>query len=54
MIAEDYHKLLAEIIDIDTEISSIADSRRLLVEINEREAILIKLKEGIVKDIRTC
>ena len=53
MIAEDYHKLLAEIIDIDTEISSIADSRRLLIEINEREAILIKLKEGIVRDIRT-
>ncbi len=54
MLAEDYHKLLAEIIDIDTEISSIADSRRLLVEINEREAILVKLKEGIVKDIRTA
>ena len=47
-------KLIAEIIDIDIEISSIADSRRLLVEINEREAILIKLKEDIVKDIRTC
>ncbi len=53
MIAEEYHKLLAEIIDIDTEISSIADSRRLLVEINEREAVLIKLKEGIVRDILT-
>jgi tRNA U34 5-carboxymethylaminomethyl modifying GTPase MnmE/TrmE len=53
MIAEEYPKLLAEIIDIDTEISSIADSRRLLVEINEREAVLIKLKEGIVRDIRT-
>jgi hypothetical protein len=54
MLAEDYHKLLAEIIDIDTEISSIADSRRLLVEINEREIILVKLKEGIVRDIRTA
>jgi hypothetical protein len=53
MIAKEYHKLLAEIIDIDTEISSIADSRRLLVEINDREAILIKLKEAIVRDIRT-
>ena len=54
MFTEDYHKLLAEIIDINTEISSIADSRRLHVEINEREAILIKLKEGIVKDIRAA
>ncbi len=54
MIVEDYHKLIAEIIDIDTEISSIADSRRLLVEINERESILIKLKESVVRDIRTA
>ena len=52
MIVEDYHKLIDEIVDIDTEVSSIADSRRLLVELSEREAILIKLKEGIVKDIR--
>lgn len=54
MIAEEYHKLFAEIININTEIVSIADSRRLLVEINERETILIKLKEGIVRDIRTA
>jgi hypothetical protein len=52
MIVEDYHKLIDEIVDIDTEVSSIADSRRLLVELSEREAILIKLKESIVKDIR--
>ncbi len=54
MIAEDYHKLIVEIMDINTEISSIADSRRLIVEINEREAILLKLKQSIVKDIRSA
>jgi len=54
MIVEDYHKLIEEIIDIDTEVSSIADSRRLIVELNEREAILIKLQESIVKDIRSA
>ncbi len=52
MIDEDYHKLLTEIVDINIEISSIADSRRLIVELNERESILIKLKENVVKDIR--
>jgi len=52
MIVEDYQKLIDEIVDIDTEISSIADSRRLLIELNEREAILLKLKESIIKDIR--
>jgi type III secretory pathway component EscV len=54
MIVEDYHKLIEEIVDIDTEVSSIADSRRLLVELSEREAILLKLKESIVKDIRSA
>lgn len=54
MIVEDYQKLIDEIMDIDTDVSSIADSRRLLVELSEREAILIKLKESIVKDIRSA
>ena len=52
MIDKKYHKLLNEIVDINIEISSIADSRRLIVELNERESILIKLKENIVRDIR--
>ncbi len=52
MINEDYHKLLTEIIDINIEVTSIADSRRLLVELNERESILLKLKQNILKDIR--
>jgi hypothetical protein len=52
MINEDYHKLLTEIIDINVEVTSIADSRRLLVELNERESILLKLKQNILRDIR--
>ena len=52
MINEDYHKLLTEIIDINIEVTSIADSRRLLAELNERESILFKLKENILRDIR--
>jgi hypothetical protein len=52
MINEDYHKLITEIIDINIEVTSIADSRRLLVELNERESILLKLKQNILKDIR--
>ena len=54
MIDKKYHKLLNEIVDINIEISSIADSRRLIVELNERESILIKLKENVVKDIRVA
>ena len=53
MIIEDYHNIIAEIVEIDTDVNSIADSRRLINEINEREAILLKLKESVRKDIRT-
>ncbi len=52
MINEDYHKLLTEIIDINVDVTSIADSRRLILELNERESILLKLKENILRDIR--
>lgn len=52
MIIEDYHKIIAEIVEIDIEVNSIAESRRLLSEINEREDILLKLKENIRHDIR--
>lgn len=52
MIPEEYHKILCELVDIDTEISSIADSRRLISELNDREEVLIKLKDRLKKDIR--
>jgi hypothetical protein len=52
MIIEDYHNIIGEIVEIDTDANSIAESRRLINEINERESILLKLKENIIKDIR--
>ncbi len=52
MIIEDYHKIIAEVIEIDTDVNSIAESRRLISEINERETILLKLKENVRRDLR--
>ena len=53
MIIDDYHKIIAEVVEIDTDTTSIADSRRLISEINDRETILLKLKENVKRDIRT-
>lgn len=50
---DNYHKLIAEIVDIDIEANSIAESRRLISEINERETILLKLREDVRRDIRS-
>ena len=36
MLVEDYYKIINEVVEIDSEVSSIADSRRLLVEINDK------------------
>ena len=48
-----YYQVLDEIIEINTEADSIAESRRLILEINERETILLKLKEEVRRDIRS-
>ncbi|MTK64190.1 MAG: hypothetical protein F8N15_06675 [Methanobacterium sp.] len=48
-----YYKTIGELIEIDAEANSIAESRRLISEINERESILLKLKEDVRRDIRT-
>jgi 5-bromo-4-chloroindolyl phosphate hydrolysis protein len=48
----EYHRLIAEIIEIDLEADSIADSRRILAELNERELILKELKKSVQKDIK--
>lgn len=53
MNIDDYHKIIAEVVEIDTDTTSIADSRRLISEINDRETILLKLKENVKRDIRT-
>ena len=53
MNVKDYHDILVEIADIDIEVSSIADSRRLLAELNEREEALMQLKKSVIGDMRS-
>jgi len=48
-----YYKVIDEVVDIDVEVNSIAESRRLISEINERETILQKLREDVRRDIRS-
>jgi len=48
----DYYTLIDEISIIDLEADSIADSRRILAELNEREMILKDLKKRIRNDIK--
>lgn len=48
-----YYKTIGELIEIDAEANSIAESRRLISEINERESILLKLREDVRRDIRS-
>ena len=48
-----YYKVIDEVVDIDVEANSIAESRRLISEINERENILLKLREEVRRDIRS-
>ncbi len=52
MKIKDYLKLIQEISDIDLEADSIADSRRILAELNEREMLLNELKKRIRRDIK--
>lgn len=52
MRIKDYHIAIDEISNIDLEADSIADSRRILAELNEREMILKELKKSIRKDIK--
>lgn len=52
MRIKDYHIAIDEISNIDLEADSIADSRRILAELNEREMILKELKKCIRKDIK--
>ena len=48
-----YYKTIGELVEIDAEANSIAESRRLISEINERENILMKLREEVRRDIRS-
>jgi hypothetical protein len=53
MRIKDYNIAIDEISTIDLEADSIADSRRILAELNEREMILKELKKSIRKDIKS-
>lgn len=48
-----YYKTIGELVEINAEANSIAESRRLISEINERENILMKLREEVRRDIRS-
>ncbi len=52
MKIKDYHKIIQEIYDIDLEADSIADSRRILAELTEKEMILKDLKKSVRKDMK--
>lgn len=52
MKVKEYHKIIKEIYNIDLEADSIADSRRILAELNEKEILLKELKKSIQKDIK--
>ncbi|HHT19074.1 MAG: hypothetical protein QM396_01720 [Euryarchaeota archaeon] len=52
MKIKEYQKLIQELSDIDLEANSIADSRRILAELNERENIVAELIKRVKKDIQ--
>ncbi|NYB51508.1 MAG: hypothetical protein HVN35_02935 [Methanobacteriaceae archaeon] len=52
MKIEDYHKIIEDIYDTNLEADSIADSRRILVELTEKEMILKDLKKSVRRDIK--
>jgi hypothetical protein len=53
MKTTDYERELERIIDFDIEISSIADCRRAMAELNEKEDLLTKIRDGLKKDIKS-
>lgn len=52
MGVKEYYNILSEITDVDLEVSSIADSRRLMSELKEIEETLHKLKNSVEGDIK--
>ena len=53
MKPDDYEKELDKITDFDLEIVSIADCRRAMSQLNERQDILNKLISSVKKDIKS-
>lgn len=52
MKIKDYHTIIEEIYDTNLEADSIADSRRILVELTEKEMILKDLRRSVRRDIK--
>ena len=52
MKIKDYHIIIQEIYDTDLDVDSIADSRRILAELTEKEIILKDLKKSVRRDIK--
>lgn len=52
MKASDYEIVIDQIIDFDMEVSSLADCRRAMADLNEREEVLTQIRDGIKKDMR--
>lgn len=52
MKAHDYEKEIQKIIDINMEVSSLADCRRTMAELSERETILVQIKNSIKHEMR--
>jgi hypothetical protein len=52
MEIQDYRSLIKDIIDFEIEMSSIAQSRKTLLELNERREILLEMREKIKTDLR--
>ncbi|MDZ4172581.1 MAG: hypothetical protein U1C19_10455 [Methanobacteriaceae archaeon] len=53
MDADEYQKIIRNLIDFEIEMSSIAKSRQTLLLLHEKREIMLKMKEQINKDIRS-
>lgn len=53
MDINDYNKIINDLIDFEIEMSSIAESRKTLLKLQEKREILLKMKKQINKDIRS-
>lgn len=53
MDIDDYQNIITNLIDFEIEMSSIAESRKTLLKLQEKREILLKMKEQVTKDIRS-
>lgn len=53
MDIDDYNKTIANLIDFEIEMSSIAESRKTILKLQEKREILLNMKEQITTDMRS-